>query len=373
MRILFWSLTFWPDIGGIEVLAAKLLPALRQCGYQFMVVTPQTQTASPRDAQYQGIPITRYTFQNSTEAVGIDHVVEMRRKITELKCDFAPDLVHINGVGACDFFHQITSHVHPAPLLVTLHGEWLQRIDAIVSRTLRQANWVAGCSAAILDRGRQLVPEIAARSSIIYNGLQVPPLAPQPLCFDPPRILCLGRLVSEKGIDLALKAFVAILDRFPQARLIVGGNGPLRPELQHQATGYHIGHAVDFLGWVQPDEVPSLINGSTLVLMPSREDSMPLVALEAGLMGRPVVATNVGGIPEVVIHEQTGILVEPEDSDAIAAGVVFLLSHRETARQMGEAARRRIEEAFSWERHVDAYDALYKRLIGEAETKASCA
>ena len=189
--------------------------------------------------------------------------------------------------------------------------------------------------------------------------------------FDPPRIVCLGRLVSEKGFDLALRAFVTILDRFPQARLIVAGDGPLRSELQYQVAGYHIHHAVDFLGWVQPDEVPSLINSATFVLMPSRQDSMPLVALEAALMGRPVVATNVEGIPEVVIHEHTGILVEQENSEALAAGVIFLLSHPETARQMGQVARRRVKEVFSWERHVDAYDALYRSLISGSEIENS--
>ena len=362
MRVLFWSLTFWPEIGGIEVLAAKLLPALRERGHEFLVVTPQTQAASPADVQYRGIPIERFSFQNTTTPIGIDHVVEMRRKVVELKRDFAPDLVHINGVGPTDFFHQTTTHAHKAPLLVTLHGEWNPQADAIVGRTLRQADWVAGCSVAVLERGRRLAPEIVPRSSVIYNGLENPPLEPSPLPFDPPRILCLGRLSPEKGMDLALTAFATIVSRFPSARLVIAGDGPSRWELQRQAGAQKIDHAVDWVGWVAPGKVPSLINASTLVIMPSRQDSLPLVALEAASMARPIVATRVGGLPEVVAHEQTGLLVESENSAALADAVTCLLSYPKIATQMGCAARTLSQTVFSWERHVNSYDTLYREV-----------
>jgi glycogen(starch) synthase len=362
MRVLFWTLSFWPNIGGIEVLAAKLVPALRDRGHEFLVVAPKSAPESPDEARYHGIPIHRFSFQNTTTAIGIDHIVALRQKIAQLKRAFSPELVHINGVGPTDFFHQTTNHAHKAPLLVTLHGEWNSQADAIVGRTLREADWVAGCSAAVLNRGRRLAPEIEARSSIVYNGLEIRALAPEPLPFDPPRILCLGRLSPEKGMDVALAAFVSILERFSNARLIIAGDGPSHWELQQQAAAHGIDHAVDLIGWVAPDQVPSLINGSTIVLMPSRQDSMPLVALEASLMARPIVATRVGGLPEVVAHEETGLLVEKENSRALARAVVSLLSHPEVAARMGDSARARAQRLFGWERHVNAYDALYREL-----------
>jgi glycogen(starch) synthase len=371
MRVLFWSLTFWPDIGGIEVLAAKLLPALRERGHEFMVVTPQTQAASPDNIQYQGIPIRRFSFQNTLTPSGIDHIIAMRRKVSELKHGFAPDLVHINGVGPTDFFHLTTRNAHRTPTLVTLHGEWHQQADTIVGHTLRAADWVVGCSGAVLERGRRLTPEIASRSSLIYNGLEIPALTPAPLPFVPPRILCLGRLSKEKGMDVALAAFVPILNRFSNARLIIAGDGPSRWELQHQAAAHGIDHAVDLVGWVAPDKVPSLINASTIVLMPSRRDSLPLVALEAALMARPIVATRVGGLPEVVVHEETGLLVESENSQALASGVISLLSHPGIARCMGERARARAQTLFGWEHHVNAYDALYRKLTAAKPEAAS--
>jgi glycogen(starch) synthase len=173
----------------------------------------------------------------------------------------------------------------------------------------------------------------------------------------------LGRLAQQKGFDLALGAFRSIIMRFPRARLIIAGNGPARTELEKQAAKEKISHAVEFIGWVAPEGVPALINDATMVLMPSRQDSFPLVALEAAGMARPVVATRVGGLPEIVLHKQTGLLVDKEDREGLAQAVFFLIDNPDAAVQMGNAARRRVETAFSWERHVDAYDALYRQLI----------
>jgi glycogen(starch) synthase len=121
-------------------------------------------------------------------------------------------------------------------------------------------------------------------------------------------------------------------------------------------------HAVQFIGWVAPDKVTALINTSTIVLMPSRQDSLPLVALEAALLARPIVATRVGGLPEVVLHRETGLLVEKEDIIGLADAVNWLLAHPAAAISMGQAARGRVETEFGWERHVAAYDGLYRNL-----------
>jgi glycogen(starch) synthase len=326
-------------------------------------VTPKRYSDLSDEGQWNGIPIHRLSFRNNDTANAVDYVVEIRRKVVQLKQSFAPDLVHINAVSRGDFFQLITNS-RRTPLLVTLHGKWEQQIEPVVEQTLRKADWVAGCSAAILDQGRQLVPEITSRSSVIYNGLEMPPLAPEPLPFDPPRIVCMGRLAPEKGLDIALAAFVAVLARFPEARLIIAGDGALRDELRQQAADLNVARAVDFMGWVAPEAVPALINTSTIVLMPSREESLPLVALEAAAMARPIVATRVGGLPEVVAHRETGLLVETEDRRGFAEAVSFLLENREAAVRMGKAARARAQTLFNWDRHVDAYDQLYQKLAG---------
>ena len=91
--------------------------------------------------------------------------------------------------------------------------------------------------------------------------------------------------------------------------MVIAGNGTDRAQLERQAAELGLREVVDFIGWVAPDKVPELINSATIVLMPSRWEGLPSVALQASMMARPVLATSVGGLPEVVVHGETGLLV----------------------------------------------------------------
>ena len=369
MRVLFWSGNFWPMIGGAEVLAIKLLPALRERGYEFIVVTSQRNLSLPEKTYFEEIPVYRFPLRGNCE--NIDQLMEVRQRVAHLKKAFAPDLIHINAVESGHFFHLLTAESDDAPLLVTLHDPLSSRTLSHESwrrRLILTADWVTCVSAAVLEETRRLVPEICSYSSTLYNGQEVPSSFPDPLPIDPPTVLCLGRLRKKKGFDVALTAFASIIDRFPGSRLIIAGDGPERPELERQAIRLGIGKFVDFVGWVAPSQVPALVNTATIVAMPSRHESFGLVALDAALMGRPIVASRVGGLSEVVIHQQTGLLVEPEDSKGFAEAIEFLLDHPETATQIGQAARQRAQQLFSWEQCVDDYDTLYQKLVREAGT-----
>jgi glycogen(starch) synthase len=264
--------------------------------------------------------------------------------------------------------------VHPSPLLVTLINE--EQSEQVIGhglwrRTLSEAAWVTGKATAVLIQARQLVPEITPRSSIIHNGLRVPPVLPEPLPFETPRLLCLGRLAVQKGFDQALTALALIVDRFPNIRLIIAGDGPERPALEQQVKDLGLSEVVAFTGWIAPNKVLALINTASIVIMPSRWEGHPSVALQAGIMARPVVATRVGGLQEIVVHQQTGLLVEKEDSAGLANAIAFLLEHPEMVTRMGQAARQRVQEVFSWEQCVNAYDMLYQRLFKEVRSGSS--
>ena len=366
MRVIFWTEGFWPLIGGIPVLATKLLLALRERGYEVIVVASQDFDGLPSELRFEGIPIFRFPFLKALWKGNLDRVIELRQQVAKLKRTFKPDLVHMNFIGLSAFFHLHTAAAHPASFLVTIHGALPGtsiNSDTLQRQTLCSADWVTCVSSAVLSEVCQKAPEIIPRSSLIFDGLDVPALPPEPLPRDKPRLLCVGRLGTEKGFDVALTALASLVDRFPHLRLVIAGDGPVLAELEERAAELGLSDAVNFLGWVSPQKVPALLNATTVVVVPSRQEGFSLVALEAALMARPVVATRVGGLPEVVLHEQTGLLVEKEDSMALAEAIAFLLDHPTTAGQMGQAARRRAAEVFSWKRCVDAYDNLYQRLI----------
>lgn len=371
MRVLFWSDLFWPYIGGSEIFAAKLLLALRE-RHEFVVVTRQDSPDLPLEDSYSGVPVYRLPFFTALAGSDVGRMIALRRQVAALKRNFAPDLIHIHNFGPSILFHLETNDVSPVPSLFTATLEILPGTDTgpdtLMRRTLRAADWVTGVSSDTLAQVRAGAPETISRSSVIFNGLDLPEVLPEPLPTGTVRLLCLGRLHAQKGFDLALSALAAIIDRFSRVRLTIAGDGPERPALERQASELKLTGVVDFVGWVSPDNVPELLNTATIVLMPSRRESFGLVALEAGLMARPVIATRVGGLPEVVAHEETGLLVQSENSRALAEALVFLLTHPRQAAQMGRAGRRRAQDIFSWEHCVDAYDALYRKLAN----KPSC-
>jgi glycogen(starch) synthase len=340
--------------------------SLRERGYEFVVVTRQDDPDLPEEDHYQGIRVYRFPGCKALAEGNVDQLMYVRFQVKSLKQTFEPDLVHINSLGPSALFYFDTAKAaHPVPSLVTLHGErhLVNQPNLLIQDILRSADWVTACSAALLEHGRQLVPEIIPHSSVIYNGLSLPSVLPSPLSFDPPVLLCVGRLVAEKGFDLALEAFTSIVDRFPVVRLAIVGDGPVRSDLEKRASELGIDGLVTFLGQVTPDNVMAILNKATIVIIPSREEAFSLVALEAALMARPVVATNVGGLPEVVVQKKTGFLVEQDDSGALAEAIEFLLKHPKTATEMGKASRRRAQEVFGWKRYEDSYDFIYRRLI----------
>jgi len=213
---------------------------------------------------------------------------------------------------------------------------------------------------------RRVVPETEHISSLIYHGL-VPPSHPVGPLPETGQLLCVGRLVAEKGFDVAITAFASLADRFPTTRLVIAGDGPERAKLEQQAKALGIQRRTEFLGWVVPAQVPALMNDASVVVMPSRwQEAFGLVAVQAAQMARPIVATRVGGLREAVRDGESGLLVEPEDPAALARAVTVLLEDRSLALRMGTAARERALAEFGIERYADDYDQLYHHLITEA-------
>lgn len=161
-----------------------------------------------------------------------------------------------------------------------------------------------------------------------------------------------------------LEALAALKSSFTQLRLTIAGDGAARQDLESRLAALGIKDMVEFIGWISPDQVLDLINTVTAVIIPSRwEEPFGLVALEAAQMARPVIAARVGALPEIVVGGQTGLLFDKEDSVGLAGAIKFLLEHPQVATKMGEAAKNRVQHFFSWEKLIDSYDALYKKLI----------
>jgi glycogen(starch) synthase len=140
--------------------------------------------------------------------------------------------------------------------------------------------------------------------------------------------------------------------------------------LEGLAAELGLSEAVRFTGWVSPSEVGTLLQSAFLVLIPSRwREPFGLVALQAGEAGRPVVASRIGGLAEIVVDGVTGILVPPDDSGSLAIAIRDLLASPATASRMGAAARRHKRSKFDYATFVASYEQLYVRLGRSSESR----
>ena len=194
---------------------------------------------------------------------------------------------------------------------------------------------------------------------IVHYGIEAgdePPPLP-----DAPRLLCAGRLVPIKGHETLLRAFADARAALPALELEIAGDGPLRGALENLSRQLGLESAVRFLGRVSP--VTGLYERAALVVVPSLGEGFGMSALEASERARPVIASAVGGLPEIVEDGRTGRLVPPGDQAALAAAIVELATDRGRADELGRAARVRARAEFSLERCADRTDALYRAAL----------
>ena len=213
---------------------------------------------------------------------------------------------------------------------------------------------VANSEAAAAQLRRERVP--AAMIDVIPNGIEVGDF---PVWRRPSGkvITTVANLRIGKAHDVLLHAAVLVLQRHPDARFRIVGDGPLRAELEAQARALGIAANVDFLGG--RDDVPTQLASSDLFAFPSLMEAFPNGVMEAMAAGLPVVATGVGGIPELVEHGRNGLLVPPGAVRPLADGILRFLDDRAEADACGRAARQTIASRYSFDRMVAAFEALY--------------
>lgn len=170
-----------------------------------------------------------------------------------------------------------------------------------------------------------------------------------------------GSLYPVKGHTNLLKAAAQVVKVFPGIVFLIIGKGGLLSQLQDEAAQLKIESSIRFLGF--RDDIPELLQAMDIFVLPSLSEGVPLSLLEAMAAGKPVVATHVGGNPEVVVDEETGFLVQPNDPGNLASRIIVLLKDKPLALKLGVNGQQRLRENFSLERMVNAYRDLYQEAL----------
>jgi phosphatidylinositol alpha-1,6-mannosyltransferase len=358
-RALVVTPDFPPLSGGIQLVMHRLAEGLRG---ETRVVTLGTQEAPRFDAtsRLDVVRVSKKRERNrlATTLVNVAALREGRR--------FSPDVVisghavtapatlalrRSQGVPALQYVH--ADEFRSRPRLTALA---VRRVDATVAVS-QHAKRMAVAAGALPERVRVINPGVDVPGAVANERAQRP------------TVVTVARLAQPyKGHDLMVEALPRVRDRVPDVEWVVIGDGPLRPELERAVASQGLSEAVRFVGKLGDEERDRWLDRAHVFTMPSRlppggvgGEGFGIVYLEAGAHGLPVVGGAVGGALDAIVHEETGLLVDPTDPEAIADAIVTILLDPSLARRLGEAGRGRARRS-SWERHVEAVEGLLDEL-----------
>jgi glycogen(starch) synthase len=357
MRILVWCDGFWPRVGGVETYALRFAVGLQERGHSCLVLAEKDHPSWKEDEIYKGVTIKRFDFNAILENRELKRIGPIEEYLERVAQEFKPDAIFLNTYfGGSAFMFLLFRKLFSAPVIsiVQSYFNW-DAPPATFKQIFSEVDHVSCISNSVLETIKKDLPPMKNRPRVIYSGLPMPEIAPTPLPFSPPTILFLGRLFSEKGGDTAVEAFSLLKKK---AQLLIAGVGPERPRLEQLVDKLHLRRSTEFIGKVRLEEVPSIINRATLVVVPSHFEPLGLVALESMQMQRPVIASNCGGLAEVVSDRVTGLLVPPKDPVALFRAMQDLLDQPKKAIEMGIQGRLRANEKFSLDENLNQYEEL---------------
>jgi glycosyltransferase involved in cell wall biosynthesis len=290
------------------------------------------------------------------------------------------DVINAHWVVPQGIVTRLVQMFSPVPVVLTVHGgdifafqgrigRWLKRM------ALKRAGACTANSAFTREQILQLCP--TADVSIVPMGVDVAAFEPKlknlslrrNLRVEAEMILFVGRLVEKKGVHNLLAAMQRVLRNFPKATLVLVGDGTQRHELEQMAQRLKIAGSVRFLGKLPHAQLPQYYAAADLFVGPSVVDrsgdteGLGVVFIEAASAGLAMVGTSVGGISDVLIHDVTGIAVEPDQPEALADAIERLLSDEPLRRRLGEAARQHALSQFSWSQVAERFSGVFLKVL----------
>jgi len=349
---------------GGEVQVFLLMEGLRKRGHRNLLLCPPG-SCSQKEARRRGLETSAVRARNHWS---LSSVMSIERRLRAS----APDLVHLHS-GRATWLGGIAAWRLGLPALST------RRMDRSVKRNWRTRflYGTALCRAVAIS---EAVAQRLAAGGVRDEMIRVVPSAVEPDRIHPRKarlavrqslgaesgaacLLVVAALVERKGIDVLLEALARLAEDGLFPTLWIAGDGPQREALEHLVSRLGIGSRVRFLG--HRDDVADLLGACDVFVLPSRHEGLGVAALEAMALARPVVATRVGGLGEAVLHQQTGLLVPPDDAAALQAALAHLLREPALRERLGAAGPERIAQRYHAEAMVEAYEHLYFEVLEE--------
>jgi len=326
----------------------------------------EVDVVSFRPAEIEGATVH---YVSGYEWLGKPRYLLRIPRVRRLVRNLRPDLLHALHLTSYGFL-AVLCDVHPTLVSVwgtdVLEAPRLSPFHNFITRhALRRADHITATGLTLAEATARYAPA-GKPVTVVPYGVDLREF--QPRARETRSELVVGavaRLSKEKGLHYLLEAFAAVAGRYPEARLVLAGEGPERRRLERLAARLGLGERVRFLGEVAHEQVPEVLQQIDIFAMPSTYEGFGVAALEAEAMEVPVVASRIHGIPDVVLDGETGLLVPPRDRQALAAALDRLASDGGLRRRLGHAGRAFVAEHYSWEENTAQMEALYEEALGE--------
>jgi len=322
-----------------------------------------------RKLQRAGIPVLVIDEADDAICVGAlaAHLAEVRPDIVHAHMFRAETVATRAVLALAEIGHRrpyLVSTVHSSRVRHETDKDVLRELTPHMDRLIAVSRAI---EQKIRDEGRDTVPV-----TLIYNGVDLERYDHQEACCTLPEeygmepgsqiVGVVARLEPEKGHPTLVEAWPKVLRAVPDSYLLIVGEGSRRDALEAQARELRIAHRVVFTG--RRDDVPAVTAALDVAVLPSYREAQGLTILEAMALSRPVVASDVGGIPEMIEDGKTGLLVPPHDADALAAAIVRLLTNHPLADTLGRAGHDMVHDRFCIELMVSATESIYDEGVG---------
>lgn len=354
------------DIGGAEKQLLSLVSHLDKGKYDICVGYFEGKGELKEGFREVGIKTKKFKF------IGLWDISLWWRLYQDMKIN-GYDIVHTHGFKA-DLWGGFVAKLVGVPIIISsLHNQewylrnpftrWLERLFAF---------YIFDRIIAVSESVKRFAYEVGGipkeKIKKVYYGINLSDIKvdknkdfKQELGIgkDAPLIGCIGRLVKQKGHKYLIRAAKRVIETFPQAKFLIVGKGKLDKKLKKLVKRQDLDSSVIFTGF--REDIHSIIDRLDLLVHPSLWEGFGLVLLEAMAMGKPIVATNVGGIPEVVKNKETGILVSAKDSKVLAKVIIHLLKDRSLAARLGEMGKLTFKERFQADKMAEEIERIYNR------------
>ena len=382
-RICLVTHFFPPHMGGIEKVSYEQSKRLTKSGYEIDVLTSKTKGQKKHPAK--GIRVFAYPSLKVAERFGVPYpilTIEAYKKFAQVikRCD----LVHAHGhVYMSSYLAGKIAKKYKKPFIVTQHNtfidykSWLNTLEylndiTIGKSVLKRADRILTVSKETMKYVLRLGAD-KAKTSVMYNGVDTN-------CFHSTKkgesrkklglpknrkiIFSVRRLVYKNGLDTLIESAHLVARDNPDILFIVAGKGPSRKLIEDSIKELGIEDNIKLTGFVPDELLPLYYNAADYFVLPSASgEGLPLVLFEAMACGLPVIATTVGGTPEIIEHMKNGVLVPPRNPEAIADALSKLLVKEKLGKKIGEESKRNIQKRFSWDENVRQLKEAYNQFI----------